>query len=563
MNCESLFYPNRVIIGGGEEGLLILKIIGKIGLALVIAISATACFAVNPIRAQEKLYTDVPTGDWGESAIYSLSVLDIVSGYPDGSFRPDEPVSREAVIKMMTTAMTMGEQAAQAASMALKDIGQDRWSYGVIAQAYAAGTVDFLIAEEQLYPVRPMTRQEMAASAGKWLLRSLDAGTRQAWLEGGWRSARVQFTDQLTLDEDILPYAYYAIEHGVLQGDQAGTFRPLEPISRKEASAVIVRMLERRSEAHALAVSGFYAIASYPRLPYVAAMDHLITGWSHLSYIGEGEAKLGMTSTEYKVPADGWEEVVATADSFGVPKSLMVFSDSRSLPEFLQDQPAQEQFIEELKLVMDDSRYGYSGVLIDFEGLRLEEQRMPYTEFLKKVKAALTDEVLIVAVPPTQWYQGYDLKEIGLLADTVILMAHDFTHLESGLPSAPLAWVQDATEDALGHIPREKLVLGLSKQANQWVIQEDGTRELLQPSIDRVETRLSQDGIVQRFAYPYFLSLIEYSDGGARHVIWYEDTESIEKKMWLAKVYGLKGISLWHMGNYTEADYEYIESISK
>jgi spore germination protein YaaH len=57
---------------------------------------------------------------------------------------------------------------------------------------------------------------------------------------------------------------------------------------------------------------------------------------------------------------------------------------------------------------------------------------------------------------------------------------------------------------------------------------------------------------------PYFLKHITFEDTRGNHEIYYEDTASIEKKLWLAKFYGLKGVSLWYMGSFTTADWELI-----
>ncbi|MNW13147.1 hypothetical protein D3C71_2110130 [compost metagenome] len=57
---------------------------------------------------------------------------------------------------------------------------------------------------------------------------------------------------------------------------------------------------------------------------------------------------------------------------------------------------------------------------------------------------------------------------------------------------------------------------------------------------------------------PYFLKEVTFEDARGTHEIYYEDTQSIAKKLWLAKFYGLKGVSLWFMGRYTEADWELI-----
>jgi spore germination protein YaaH len=106
-------------------------------------------------------------------------------------------------------------------------------------------------------------------------------------------------------------------------------------------------------------------------------------------------------------------------------------------------------------------------------------------------------------------------------------------------------------------VPASKLVLGISKQANQWIT-TNGKTTTAGPGIDLVEKRLADPAASKTWSMPYFLKLIQYQDGSTANEIYYEDTQSIAKKIWLAKVYSLKGISLWHMGNFTASDWDTI-----
>lgn len=195
---------------------------------------------------------------------------------------------------------------------------------------------------------------------------------------------------------------------------------------------------------------------------------------------------------------------------------------------------------------------------IDFEGLKDAGSAADYVRFLKALRDQLGTRTLSVAVPPIYYYKGYDLEEIGKLADTVILMAYDFTHDADKLPSAPLPLVNDTVTTALQSIPKEKLVLGISKQANQWITTNGVTEPAVSPAIPAVEKRLAMSGVTSSWPMPYFVTKANFVDARGSHVLFYEDTQSIAKKIWLAKYYGLKGVSLWHMGNYTASDWELV-----
>jgi hypothetical protein len=63
---------------------------------------------VNKILLQEEnnmKFMDVPETHWAAKAIDELSEKGIIKGYEDGTFRPDEPISRAEVAVMISRAL--------------------------------------------------------------------------------------------------------------------------------------------------------------------------------------------------------------------------------------------------------------------------------------------------------------------------------------------------------------------------------------------------------------------------------------------------------------------------
>jgi len=497
--------------------------------------------------------------DYSREPIYTLSALGIINGYEDRTYRPRADLSREAFIKLLVIAGQLDAEKALGSRPA--DVAGDRWSAPFISIAYERSWLDSLLDKEGKFsPAQTITRQEVAMLVGKFLLESESEEIRQQWLSAGWKQERDarSFKDQSQIDAAMQPYVYYAANRGIMEGDQAG-FKPKEPLIRKQAAAVIFRLIDKRIGEQKIDFTGYYAIQSYPAIQHINKLSDVIFGWSHLEYTASGSAKLNTSATVNRIPA-GYEEVVATADQAGATKELMVFYDNANLKDFLKDKPAQRAFIESLLVTLKDASYGFTGVSIDFEGLKEAGSAADFTAFLQDLKAELNGYTLSVAVPPIHYYKGYDLAAIGKLADTVILMAYDFTHSDSKLPSAPLPLVNDTVQTALQSIPKEKLVLGISKQANQWITANGVTGSVLKPAIADVEKRLAMPNVISTWTMPYFLTKATFTDEHGSHELFYEDAQSIAKKVWLAKHYGLKGVSLWHMGNYTAADWELVGS---
>ncbi len=72
-------------------------------------------------------------------------------------------------------------------------------------------------------------------------------------------------------------------------------------------------------------------------------------------------------------------------------------------------------------------------MVIDFEGLRGEPVKQAFVQFLKdlSVETEPLEKTIYVTVHPSRssshlYFDGYDFREIGNVADKVILMAHDY-----------------------------------------------------------------------------------------------------------------------------------------
>ena len=528
-----------------------------LSMAIMLCAGTGSALAYN---AQTKAYTDV-SKDWAAGSIYKLSALGVISGMGNGTFKGNAVLTREAFVKMLMASLQ--EDSSSSETMKLQDMKDpNRWSYPYISSAYEQGLIDFMIKNNKFHPTQEITREEVAVLTGRMLLQELDDQNRATWDQTGWKEEanKRNFKDAAQMDSSYQAELYYSAKHGMMIGDDAGKFRPQAPLTRKEAAAIIERMINEQMKETEVAGIGYYAIESFKQAQQMQYLNEVKFGWSELSYTADGAASLDLDKGFYSVPT-GWESAIQIADQYQANKELSVFADNKDqkLSKFMKDLPAQKAFIQSVQETMENNPYGFTGISIDFEGLKNASEQSDYVAFLKALKQELGELTLSVAVPPTEWYKGYDLRQIGAIADQVIVMAYDYTHLESDLPSAPLPLVNETIQIALKEIPKNKLVLGISKQANQWITRKDGTIVLENPAIKLVEERAAKAGSKSVFDYPYFLEKITFNDDRGSHVIWYEDEQSIEAKIWLAKYYGLHGVSLWYMGNYTAADYEVVK----
>jgi hypothetical protein len=77
-----------------------------------------------------------------EDAVARLMALDIISGFPDGTYKPDEPVTRAQFAKIIVSALGVGEAANYAAGATkFADVPADHWATGYINVAVDMGVI--------------------------------------------------------------------------------------------------------------------------------------------------------------------------------------------------------------------------------------------------------------------------------------------------------------------------------------------------------------------------------------------------------------------------------------
>ena len=69
-------------------------------LALALCLSLSA-----PALAAGTGFSDVPAGHWAYDAIHYVAGKGIASGYADGTFRPNNPITRGQMAKILYTMM--------------------------------------------------------------------------------------------------------------------------------------------------------------------------------------------------------------------------------------------------------------------------------------------------------------------------------------------------------------------------------------------------------------------------------------------------------------------------
>ncbi|MFU1797902.1 Ig-like domain-containing protein [Paenibacillus azoreducens] len=184
----------------------------------------------TPKRSEPVIeFTDI-AGHWAESNIKRAAAKGIVSGYPDGTFKPNHPVTRVEFTVMLFGALQLEEDGATLTFTDQDQIGT--WAKQTVAKAVKAGIVSGY-GDGSFRPNAQITRAEMAVMIARALKLPLNANIVTG------------FTD----DESIPQWAKGAVEAirgiGIVDGRGGNRFVPNEKATRAEAAVILLRMIER------------------------------------------------------------------------------------------------------------------------------------------------------------------------------------------------------------------------------------------------------------------------------------------------------------------------------
>ncbi|NJN74499.1 MAG: S-layer homology domain-containing protein [Limnothrix sp. RL_2_0] len=89
-----------------------------------------------PVVAQTSQFPDVASNYWAAGFINELVSREIIAGFPDGSFKPDAPVTRAQFAAMVQKALskTKGRDA-----ISFVDVSANYWAYTAITNSYQMG----------------------------------------------------------------------------------------------------------------------------------------------------------------------------------------------------------------------------------------------------------------------------------------------------------------------------------------------------------------------------------------------------------------------------------------
>ena len=119
----------------------------------------------KPKERQSLAFSDVPDNYWARSSIDDAIQSGFMSGYSDGLFRPDQQIPLYQLQVSLASGLKLQSQAPPAGTLSkFQDVNElPKWAQGKVAAAVESGLVTGYPSAQQLTPNRVATRADAAA----------------------------------------------------------------------------------------------------------------------------------------------------------------------------------------------------------------------------------------------------------------------------------------------------------------------------------------------------------------------------------------------------------------
>jgi hypothetical protein len=125
--------------------------------------AAIAAKALNlPAAGNSRIFVDVPSNFWAAGAIAAVSNAGLVGGFPDGTFRPDDRITRAQALVILTKALKTSNPDPAGLNRYGDLAAVPDWAKDSIARAANAGIIVNFPSATLIEPNRVSTRGEVA-----------------------------------------------------------------------------------------------------------------------------------------------------------------------------------------------------------------------------------------------------------------------------------------------------------------------------------------------------------------------------------------------------------------
>ena len=136
-----------------------------------VATMFTRLLRERPVKGQRYYtgFSDIQAGDWYANTVGYAVQVGIVSGYPDGSFKPNKPITRAEFASIASRFDAL----AQGNNIAFNDLAPSHWGYNAIRSAASKGWISGY-PDNTFRPEKAISRAEVTSITNRMLNRYAD-----------------------------------------------------------------------------------------------------------------------------------------------------------------------------------------------------------------------------------------------------------------------------------------------------------------------------------------------------------------------------------------------------
>jgi PKD repeat protein len=188
-------------------------------------------------------FHDVTEKHWADKEITACIQAGIVNGYPDGNYRPEEPVSRAQMAAFVSRALVGGDANVPAGppEASFGDVPTDFWAYDYVEHARLRNII-VGYADRQYHPEGLVNRAGMAV----FIARSIVDPTGDEGLASYVPPEMPTFGDvrQANMWSWSYRHVEYVAEQGIVSGYLDGLYHPGQTCSRDQMAVFFARAFE-------------------------------------------------------------------------------------------------------------------------------------------------------------------------------------------------------------------------------------------------------------------------------------------------------------------------------
>jgi len=539
-------------------------------------------------------FSDVDTNNIFYDVINAASSKGIIGGYPDGTFRPDKKITREQIMLIISRITDDVHNS----TVHFKDISKNYIYKKELAKVFEDGIISGY-PDGAFKPYNNTTRAETARIIVLAMEKYMPAKDENHCFEAAYNYMvnhfeNISLAKQLSIGQAKKDYDYientyntadklgYTLINSIdgiefISMSQKGPFTDytckykvtrgingeekiysgksdLKLISRNEKTFIFEhnsRIIEDKfinltwdvypSSAPSYNTSGVTAVS-----PTCYRITRTQEGKSSEIFDIAGlffNSELGSEYMEY-ARANGYDvwAMYKTDFTLETASELLNNNEARKLANNL--------------LIKEILTHRLDGINFDFENM-YESDRGAYTNHVKEISLMAHTLGAVVSVDVNKyepssstWSMCYDRDSLAKYSDYVILMAYDqyYPGGKTPGPVAGLPWTESCIKLTLNEVPSDKLVLGMPFYVRIWETKNGKSVGTKSVSMDNALKQIEKNNATAKYEAKHDLIKYSWTKDGKTYMLWLEDAMSIRNRVMLAKKYSLSGVASWRRG---------------